>query len=96
MDLALGTPTTKHIDYCMKRLEKLRESGIRPLVVFDGGYLPMKAHTESDRRARRLLMKAKAKDFLAAGNKTKAFECFQSCVDVSPEMAWEWIKVPAY
>jgi len=34
----------------MKRLHLLLEKGIRPYVVFDGGYLPMKAGTEEERR----------------------------------------------
>ena len=32
------------------------------------------------------------KEFLSKGNKTKATECFQQCVDVTPEMAKNWIE----
>ena len=37
--------------------------------------------------------KAKGLAFLRAGNRQQALECFQKCVDISPEMALEVIKV---
>ena len=37
--------------------------------------------------------KAKGLAFLRAGNRTQALECFQKCVDITPEMALEVIKV---
>lgn len=37
--------------------------------------------------------KAKGLAFLRAGNRQQALECFQKCVDITPEMALEVIKV---
>lgn len=37
--------------------------------------------------------KAKGLEYLRAGDKKKAFECFQKCVDVTPEMAYQVMKV---
>ena len=37
--------------------------------------------------------RAKGLAFLRAGNKVEAVECFQRCVDITPEMALEVIKV---
>ena len=67
LELALGQPTKKyfnslfsndqrHINYCMKKVRQLQEHGIWPIMVFDGGYLPMKACTESERRRFNLLV----------------------------------------
>ncbi len=38
------------IKYCMKRVNLLRQYDITPVMVFDGGPLPTKAHTEKERR----------------------------------------------
>ena len=35
----------------------------------------------------------KGKAFLVAGKKTEANDCFQKCVNVTPEMALAFIKV---
>ena len=57
MDQALGKPTTKYaranryISYAMHRIRMLQHYGVRPYVVFDGGYLPSKRHTEAERDA---------------------------------------------
>lgn len=37
--------------------------------------------------------KAKGLAFLRAGNRQQAQECFQKCVDITPEMALEVIRV---
>lgn len=38
------------VTYCMKRVNMLRENNIKVIMVFDGGYLPLKAGVESERR----------------------------------------------
>lgn len=40
--------------------------------------------------------KAKGLAFLQAGNRPQALECFQKCVDITPEMALEVIKVCSF
>ncbi len=37
------------IDYCMKRVELLRRNSVEPVLIFDGGRLPMKASEEEAR-----------------------------------------------
>ena len=38
------------IKYCMKRVNMLLKYDITPVMVFDGGYLPLKDRTERERR----------------------------------------------
>ncbi|CAM0140562.1 unnamed protein product [Umbelopsis sp. WA50703] len=72
----------------------LKFNGVDPIIVFDGGKLPSKRHTEDDRHAqvRREEYRAKGMEYLRAGDRKKATECFQKCVDVTPEMAYQVIK----
>ncbi|CAG8473183.1 3742_t:CDS:2 [Acaulospora colombiana] len=46
-ELVLNKPTTKYVDYCMKRVRMLKNYDIRPFIVFDGGLLPAKDHAEA-------------------------------------------------
>lgn len=39
----------RHINYCMHRVNLLRHHGIKPILVFDGGLLPMKSDQETKR-----------------------------------------------
>lgn len=39
----------RHIDYCMHRINLLRHYGVKPVLVFDGGLLPMKNEQEIKR-----------------------------------------------
>ena len=39
----------RHIDYCMHRVNLLRHYGVKPMLVFDGGLLPMKIEQENKR-----------------------------------------------
>jgi exonuclease-1 len=49
-EIMTGKPTRKYIDYCVKKIKLLQHHKITPLLVFDGGNLPMKAGTEQDRK----------------------------------------------
>ncbi|THG06130.1 hypothetical protein TEA_008007 [Camellia sinensis var. sinensis] len=40
---------SKHIDYCMHRVNLLRHYDVTPILVFDGGLLPMKSEQETKR-----------------------------------------------
>ena len=51
MDLALGRPTTRYITSAMHRIRMLQHYGVKPYVVFDGGPLPSKAGTETERES---------------------------------------------
>lgn len=39
----------RHINYCMHRVNMLRHFGVKPVLVFDGGPLPMKTDQEVKR-----------------------------------------------
>ena len=39
----------RFVSYCMSRVQVLRAAGVTPVIVFDGGKLPMKANEEEGR-----------------------------------------------
>jgi exonuclease-1 len=49
-ELCEGRYTDRFVNYCMSRVELLRGNGVTPVIVFDGGRLPMKAEEEETRR----------------------------------------------
>ena len=66
--------------------------GVKPYIVFDGDYLPSKAHTEKDRAARRKESRKLGLELLAAGRVSQAHLELQKAVDVTPSMARELIE----
>ncbi|XP_062503333.1 exonuclease 1-like [Corticium candelabrum] len=92
LQLAQGTKTDLYVKYCMKRVNMMRFHNIRPILVFDGGYLPSKRAKEEERRARRMEYKKRGKRFLSEGERARAIDAFQKCVDVTPEMARDVIQ----
>ncbi|KAL1925794.1 uncharacterized protein VTP21DRAFT_677 [Calcarisporiella thermophila] len=92
-DLAQNKPTTKFVDYCVHRLRMLIFNGVKPLVVFDGGALPSKLHTEKERKEKRKECLAKAKALCHKGKRKEATEYFQKGIDVTPQMAYQLIQV---
>ncbi|KAL2919784.1 hypothetical protein HK105_200701 [Polyrhizophydium stewartii] len=91
-ELFMGIPTTKYVDYFMSKARQLQSFGIWPVIVFDGDRLPIKMRTEGDRHKRREESRAKAEALLRSGDRAKAQEHFQACVDVTPQMAHEVIR----
>jgi len=77
----------------MQRVRLLRRHKITPYVVFDGGPLPAKKGTESERKKRRGENLAIANRLAAEGKHTQAREYYVRCVDVTTEMAYQFIKV---
>lgn len=49
VDLYYQRPTTAYIEYCMEWIRVLQSYAVTPILVFDGGPLPMKAHKEASR-----------------------------------------------
>eukprot|EP01122_Echinamoeba_exundans_P010328 TRINITY_DN3842_c0_g1_i1.p1 TRINITY_DN3842_c0_g1~~TRINITY_DN3842_c0_g1_i1.p1 ORF type:complete len:902 (-),score=200.96 TRINITY_DN3842_c0_g1_i1:136-2841(-) len=92
-ELCLGIPTDKYIAYCMKMVRMLQHFGVKPILVFDGGNLPIKREQESTRRSRRKENKQKAMELMREGNKSAANEFFQKAVDVTSRMAYNLIQV---
>uniref|UniRef100_A0ACD5WJU7 Uncharacterized protein n=1 Tax=Avena sativa TaxID=4498 RepID=A0ACD5WJU7_AVESA len=91
--LCKGIPTTRHIDYCMHRVNLLRHHGVKPILVFDGGFLPMKSEQEVKRARSRKENLERAREHEAAGNSRAAYECYQKAVDITPKIASELIQV---
>ncbi|KAJ8325661.1 hypothetical protein O5D80_005863 [Batrachochytrium dendrobatidis] len=91
-ELCQNIPTTKYITYCLNKVRQLQNHNIWPIIVFDGDRLPIKMRTENDRHKRREISRAKGFEYLRAGQRDKAQDCFQTCVDVTPRMAHELIK----
>ncbi|KAG2154183.1 PIN domain-like protein [Suillus bovinus] len=91
-EIATGKHTTKYVDYAMQRVRLLRHHKICPYIVFDGGPLPAKMGTESERKQRREENLAKAKALASQGRHKEAREYFVKCIDVTPQMAYQLIK----
>jgi exonuclease-1 len=87
IDLALGKPTTKYVEFAMSRVRMLVHFGITPYIVFDGDYLPSKAGTEVERAARRKESRRVGLELLKLGKTSQAHLELQKAVDVTPEMA---------
>lgn len=75
----------------MDKIALLRKFNIKPIVVFDGGILPMKEGTHSGRSELRKKNFADAMDMYKKGYKEKANELFKRAIKVTPEMAFTLI-----
>ncbi|KAJ8761987.1 hypothetical protein K2173_006589 [Erythroxylum novogranatense] len=91
--LCKGLPTTRHIEYCMHRVNLLRHYGVKPILVFDGGILPMKIEQENKRARARKENLTRAREHESNGNSAAAYECYQKAVDISPSIALQLIQV---
>ncbi|KAF2224431.1 PIN domain-like protein [Elsinoe ampelina] len=91
IELAQGKPTTKFVDFCMHRVRMLIHFGIRPYIVFDGDYLPSKKDTEKGRAARRREAKTAGLELLNMGRTAQAYQELQKSIDVTPEMARQFM-----
>ncbi|KAL8704071.1 MAG: hypothetical protein Q9201_002770 [Fulgogasparrea decipioides] len=92
IDLALGKPTTKFVDFSMHRVRMLIHFGVIPYLVFDGDYLPSKAATEKERAKRREESKKVGLELYRLGKVSQAHLELQKAVDVTPEMARQLIE----
>ncbi|KAG8222761.1 hypothetical protein J437_LFUL007836 [Ladona fulva] len=85
--LAKGEKCDQYITYCLKFVNMLISYDIKPIMVFDGRYLPAKAATEKKRRKSREQNRAKAAELLRQGRTAEARRCLRNSVDVGPGMA---------
>ena len=77
----------------MHRVRLLRHYNIHPYIVFDGGPLPAKKGTEQERKQKRDEYLSRGNGLAAQGKHSQARECYVKCVDVTPQMAFQFIKV---
>ncbi|KAI5287594.1 Rad2 nuclease [Ascosphaera aggregata] len=87
LELALGKPTRKYVDFALNRIHMLLHFGIVPYVVFDGDNLPSKATTEEARAAKRERNRRVGLALLEDGRKAEAYRELQGAIDVTPAMA---------
>lgn len=90
--LVLGKKTNLHVRFCMKMINTLQANGVRPVVVFDGKSLPSKAETNKKRTETKKENKAKAKMLFAEGRTAEAKEMMRRCVEITPELAHQFIE----
>jgi exonuclease-1 len=87
MDLVLGKPTNKHIEFCKNMLNMLIANNLKPILVFDGPDKPkMKNSTAESRRESRRKNKSEAMKYLGEGDMSKAIQMFQRAVHVTDDM----------
>ncbi|CAG8559965.1 1693_t:CDS:10 [Ambispora gerdemannii] len=92
MELALNEPTSKYIEFFMHRVRMLKFYKVVPFIVFDGGHLPAKAGTETERREQRAEHRRKGFVCLEKGLKGKARDYFAKAIEVTPEMVFKVIQ----
>lgn len=92
LELALGEPTRRYVDYCLLRVKMLLHAGAVPILVFDGAPLPMKARTNASRRETRDQALARGHAALARGDRAAAFDHFSKGCKVTHEMSRAVIK----
>ncbi|ESK88357.1 exodeoxyribonuclease 1 [Moniliophthora roreri MCA 2997] len=91
-ELATHKPTIKYVNYAMERVRLLRHHGIEPYIIFDGGPLPAKQGTEIERKKKREENIARGHALASQGKHSQAREYYTKCVDVTPQMAFQFIK----
>lgn len=91
-ELATGKNTHKYVDYAMHRVRLLQYHNIQPYIVFDGGPLPAKKNTESSRKRRREEHLSRGNTLALQGKHREARECYVKSMDVTPQMAYQFIK----
>ncbi|KAJ6508463.1 PIN domain-like protein [Mycena sanguinolenta] len=92
VELATGEDTHKYVDYAMHRVRVLRSHKIEPYIVLNGGPLPAKKGTEVDRQATRAEHLALGNALAAQGKTSQAREHYVKSIDVTPQMAFQFIK----
>jgi len=83
----------RYVDYAMNHIRLLKHHNITPFVVLDGGPLPAKRGTESSRQASRDDNRVKAIALSEQGKHAEAQPYYTKALDVTPEMAFQFIKV---
>ncbi|KAH7690050.1 XPG/Rad2 endonuclease protein [Dioscorea alata] len=86
MHLCKGLPTSKHIEYCMHRVNMLHHHGVKPILVFDRGFLPVKGAVEAKCARMRKENLEWALEHKATGNSFAAYEFYQKAIDISHQL----------
>ncbi|MCJ1461888.1 Rad2 nuclease [Pseudocyphellaria aurata] len=76
----------------MSRVRMLLHFGVTPYVIFDGDFLPSKSATEAERATRREESRKLGLELHRLGKTSQAQLELQKAVDVTPEMAGQFIE----
>lgn len=87
MELAMDKPSTKYLQFFIKRIGMLKSFKIEPYFIFDGDAIGVKKDTEQKRHAKRTENRDIAERLWESGEKKNAMDYFQKCVDITPAMA---------
>ena len=90
--MALSLHVHRFVDFAMHRVRMLIHFGVTPYIVFDGDYLPSKAITEIGRAEKRAESKRIGLELYRMGKPSQAHLELQKAVDVTPEMARQFIE----
>ena len=85
LDLVLGRPNNKYLQFTCKCLNVLLGYNITPIVIFDGGLLPMKANEENKRNKIRSDKREEVLKLHSTGNKEAAWKAAAAAVRVNQE-----------
>lgn len=91
-ELALGVPTDRWLSYCLKKVDILRHNNVTPVMVFDGGHLPLKRSVEVERRRRREDARKRGLELYRQENFRDAEAEFVKAVDITTDMAVRLIR----
>lgn len=91
-DLALDKPTRQYVSFVISRVRMLLDFGIIPYLIFDGDSAPSKGATNAKRRENRNAAKEAGMALWRAGKKDLAYQEFQKCVTVTPQMTFAVIQ----
>ncbi|EXX59232.1 PIN domain-like protein [Rhizophagus irregularis DAOM 181602=DAOM 197198] len=81
-----------YVEYCIKRVRMLKKFNVRPLIVFDGGYLPAKYRIELIREQKRQEYSKIGRELFKKGRVRESFPFLKRSVDVTPDMAHKFIE----
>ena len=81
------------INFFIKKLQLLLKNQITPIIIFDGDKLPMKFLEEDKREIKRKEFEKESDDLLKLNNIYGAISKKIEAFDVTPEFAYEFIKI---
>tara|TARA_B110001452_G_scaffold248957_1_gene236117 strand:+ start:1395 stop:2594 length:1200 start_codon:yes stop_codon:yes gene_type:complete len=79
-------PTKRSLGFSLRMIDMLLKSGVRPIVVFDGAPLPMKARTDAARRVERQRHREAAQALMLDGKAALAEKELAGAIEVTARM----------
>ena len=84
---------TPCIYYFKRKIFKLLQYNITPIVVFDGAKIPIKKNEEERRRKNRNELLKESEKYMKMNDKYQASKIKIKAFDISPQFAYEFIKI---